>query len=297
MDYHFQPNVACNMCSSSNLRVLGKRLNKSQGYNPHKKEGITVSVMKCNSCGLRFANPIPIPLKFEDHYNVEVDSYFEQTLKNYTENSFKEEIEYFKSNYPKLSPLRSLDIGAGLGRVMKSMEREGLLAYGIEPSKSFHQYAVDSMGIPKDRLRLATVENAEFENNFFDWITFSAVFEHLYDPNAALTKALSWLKPGGLIYIGVPNAYTLNQMIINTMYKIRRLDYVSNISPMHAPFHIYEFTRDSFAKNSKLNGYEVLNISGVTYKTYLPTIFDPILKPLIRLTKTDMNLMVWIRKI
>jgi len=284
------------MCSSTDLTVLGKRLNRSQGFNPHKKLGITVSVVKCNSCGLRFASPIPIPLKFEDHYNVEVDNYFEQTLKNYDENSFKGEIEYFKANYPGLPRLKSLDIGAGLGRVMKSMEREGLEAYGIEPSRSFHQYAVNSMGITKDRLRLATIEDAEFPEDCFDLITFSAVFEHLYDPNSALVKALSWLKPGGLIYIGVPNAYTLNQVIINAMYKIRRLDYVSNISPMHAPFHIYEFTRNSFTRNAKLNGYEVVNISGITYKTYLPKILDPILKPLIRLTNTDMNLMVWIRK-
>jgi hypothetical protein len=32
---------------------------------------------------LRFANPIPIPLKFEDHYNIEVDNYFEKGLKDY----------------------------------------------------------------------------------------------------------------------------------------------------------------------------------------------------------------------
>lgn len=246
---------------------------------------------------LRFANPIPIPLKFEDHYNIEVDNYFEKGLKDYDENSFKEEISYFKANYSVLPKLRSLDIGAGLGKVMKAMNREGLDAYGIEPSESFHHYAVNNMEIPEDRLSSTTIENANFENNFFDLITFSAVFEHLYDPNKSLVNALKWLKPGGLIYIGVPNAFTLNQLLINMMYKLRGLDYVSNISPMHPPFHIYEFTRNSFEENSKRNGYQILSISGITYKTYLPKIFDPLLKPLIRLTKTDMNLLVWLRKV
>ncbi len=296
MKYNFLKVERCNMCLSKDMKVIGKRLNSSQGYSPNRKSGISVSVMKCNDCGLLFSNPIPIPLEFGDHYNIDVDSYFDKALKSYTDNAFKHEINFFKSNYKHNQFLRSLDIGAGLGNVMKSMEREGMESYGIEPSKNFYEFAVNKMGISDQRLKLITIENAEFEPGYFDFITFSAVFEHLYDPNYALTRALEWLKPGGLIYIGVPNAFTLNQLLINFIYRLRGMDYVSSISPMHAPFHIYEFTRKSFLENARMNKYNVLAINGATYDTYLPKILDPILKPFIRFTKTDMNLIVWIKK-
>jgi 2-polyprenyl-3-methyl-5-hydroxy-6-metoxy-1,4-benzoquinol methylase len=284
------------MCYSEDLKVIGKRLNGSQGFRPYNKTGISVSVIKCNDCGLLFANPIPIPLEFGDHYNTAIDRYFDKIIKRYDEHSFSAELDFFLKNYKTNSVVRSLDIGAGLGKIMRSMERVGMEAYGIEPSTSFYEFATSKMGISDKRLKLATIESVEFEPEHFDFITLSAVFEHLYDPNYALVKALQWLKPGGLIYIGVPNAYTLNQQLINFMYKLRGMDYVSNISPMHPPFHIYEFTRKAFKKNALINKYSILSLKGVTYRTYLPKILDPFLMPFIRWTKTDMNLVVWIKK-
>jgi len=284
------------MCLSEDVKVIGRRLNNSQGFRPTKKPGILVSVMKCNNCGLNFANPIPIPMEFGDHYDIDVDDYFDPMLKNFGENPFKQEIDFFKSNYGNGTILRSLDIGAGLGKVMKAMDVAGIEAYGIEPSRSFYDFAINKMGVSSQRLKLTTIEECEFESSFFDFITFSAVFEHLYNPNAALERSLKWLKPGGIIYIGVPNAYTLNQLLINFIYKIRGMDYVSSISPMHPPFHIYEFTRKAFIENARINNYEIITMKGVTYRTFLPKILDSIVKPIINLTKTDMNLMVWIKK-
>jgi len=284
------------MCGSDKLKVIGKRLNQSQGFYPQKKIGITTSIVKCKNCGLKFANPIPIPEKLNDHYDLETQKYFEKSFEEFHPSSFNAEINYFKSIYNIQTGITSLDIGAGLGNIMKAMETHGLNAYGIEPSFSFYNYAVNSMGVSKDRLHNKAIEEADFKKESFDFITFSAVFEHLYEPDKALRQALTWLKKGGVLFIGVPSAYSLNQELINLIYKIRGLDYVCNLSPMHPPFHIYEFTKRSFEKNSIKNNYSIVKVDRVTYKTYLPEILNPIIFPLIRLTKTDMNLNIWIRK-
>jgi 2-polyprenyl-3-methyl-5-hydroxy-6-metoxy-1,4-benzoquinol methylase len=296
MKYTFLPSTSCNMCGSDDHRVIGKRLNQSQGYNPHKKIGITTTVLKCKNCGLKFASPIPIPESLNDHYDMSTQKYFDKTFQKFDPNTFKSELSYFKSIYKGTTSIKALDIGAGLGNIMKAMEAEGLEAYGLEPSKSFYNFAVNTMGISSERLWNQTTEEMDFEKESFDLIVLSAVFEHLYDPNKALKKALSWLKKGGLIYIGVPSAHSLNQELINLMYKIRGLDYVSNISPMHPPFHIYEFTEKSFQKNSLLNKYTIEKTERVTYQTYLPKILNSIIFPFIKITKTDMNIMVWLRK-
>src|SRR6185436_15711156 len=114
-------------------------------------------------------------------------------------------------------------------------------AYGIEPSEPFYRRAIDQMGISPDRLSLTTFEDAEFPR-MFDIVSFGVILEHLYDPSAALAKAFKWLNPDGVIHVEVPSSKYIFSNILNLYFWLCRTDYVVNISPMHVPFHLYEFT-------------------------------------------------------
>jgi SAM-dependent methyltransferase len=279
----------------TSFKILGKRLNQHQGKKPENKTGITTSVVKCNDCGLIFANPIPIPQLITDHYNVEVDHYFEDGIKNTPEDYFHNELKFFKSLYQSDTPLKGLDIGAGLGGVMRALNKNGIDAYGLEPSKTFYDFAI-SRGVPGDRLYNKSTEDATFPEAQFDLIIFSAVFEHLYDPNQALVNALKWLKPGGIVYIGVPSNRIFIQLLANLYYKLKGLDYVSNISPMHAPFHLYEFDLRSFKKNSVINNYSLEHFEFWTTQDYVFKKSSSLIRKMIKLIKADMNLTIWLRK-
>ena len=52
--YYFKEVEKCAMFgdNTSSHKILGQRLNKSQGFKPKKKIGISVSIQKCNNCGL-----------------------------------------------------------------------------------------------------------------------------------------------------------------------------------------------------------------------------------------------------
>jgi hypothetical protein len=65
-----------------------------------------------------------------------------------------------------------LDIRAGLGHFMLSFKLFGLDTYGIEPSLHFYERAVEKMGVDPAKLKLASVEDCEFEDNMFDVIFF-----------------------------------------------------------------------------------------------------------------------------
>jgi predicted SAM-dependent methyltransferase len=122
------------------------------------------------------------------------------------------------------------------------------------------------------------------------------VLEHLYDPSAAIEKALRWLKHGGLIHIEVPSSKWLVNRIANTLYKLQGLDYVANISPMHNPYHIYEFGLESFKKNAALHHYKLVHHSYEVCETYLPKFLNALAVPYMRSTDTGMQLEVWLRK-
>src|SRR5690606_24721726 len=108
-----------------------------------------------------------------------------------------------------------LDIGAGLGKAMLSMDHAGFETYGLEPSIPFHQKAITVMGIPIEKLKLGAIEELDYEQNTFDFITFGAVYEHLYDPSYCMEKAMKWLKPNGILHAEVPSSNWLMPKLMN----------------------------------------------------------------------------------
>lgn len=299
MRYYFDEIDHCNMCGAGReqLLIMGKRLNKAQGYNPHKKEGLTTSVIRCKKCGLIFSNPRPVPFDIQDHYGVSPETYWKEEYFKVSDSYFSQEITWFK-NLKKFKPgMKSLDIGAGIGKQMQALQKSGFDVYGLEPGKDFYELAIDKMGIPKSKLTLGALEDTDFQENYFDFISFGAVLEHLYDPSSSIKQAIKWLKTGGLIHIEVPNSGWLISKLLNAFYKLRGLDYVTNLSPMHVPYHLYEFSRDSFIKNGKLSGYIVKDYKYYVCETFLPSFLDPLLKGYMKRTNKGMQLCVWLEKI
>ena len=49
------------------------------------------------------------------------------------------------------------------------------------------------------------MEDAGFEDNFFDVITMTDVFEHITNPDKILRESRRILKPDGVLFIKVPN--------------------------------------------------------------------------------------------
>ena len=45
---------------------------------------------------------------------------------------------------------------------------------------------------------------------------------------------------------------------LNAVYRLQGLDYVTNLSPMHPPFHLYEFTAASFRRYAERNGHRIV---------------------------------------
>ena len=296
--YTFKYIESCNMCGalSDKFKILGKSLNTSQGKDPQNKVGISVTIQQCKSCSLIFPNPFPIPNDIQDHYGIPPENYWVGNYFNIDNNYFAGGLEWIKKLDGKIEGAKALDIGAGVGHCMKALERGGYDVYGIEPSIPFHERAISKMGINPSILKNVQIEDAEFESDFFDFITFGAVLEHLYDPNLCLKKAMKWLKPGGLMYVEVPSSDWLVNKIINRIYKLKGKDYVGNLSPMHEPFHLYEFGVDSFERNAEKLGYEIADKVFYVGDTYLPKVMDPIIKPYMKRTDKGMQLALMLRK-
>ncbi|HEX6335269.1 MAG TPA: class I SAM-dependent methyltransferase [Flavisolibacter sp.] len=297
--YYFEDVDNCEMCGdeTSGHKVLGQRLSQSTGHFPRRKTGITVSVKRCNRCGLVYAAPLPIPFDMQDHYGIPPDSYWRPEY-------FRTDDDYFLGEIREAKPLlnfqpgmTALDVGAGLGKAMITLDREGFSAFGLEPSRPFYEKAISEMGISTTRLRMGAIEELDYQPESFDFITFGAVFEHLYHPAQSLATTLKWLKPGGIIHIEVPSGNWLIGRLINLFYRLQGTNYVTNLSPMHVPFHLYEFSLDSFREAGRRLGFSVVSHRfEVCDLSPLPSWMHPVFRKIMKATDTGMQLTVYIKK-
>ncbi len=297
--YHFFENENCNMCleQASSHRVLGVRLDKSQGRSPRRKTGVGVTVCKCSNCGLIYPQPLVVPLSISDHYNIDPDTYWNPSYFELSPDYFSRQINDAKRLLDNKAEIKALDIGAGLGKAMIAMDAAGFNSWGIEPSEAFRDKAIDQMGIDPGKLALGSIEEADFKSEKFDFITFGAVLEHLYDPAQSISQAMNWLKPGGVIQIEVPSSNYFLSKILNLYYKLRRTNYVTHLSPMHSPYHLYEFNLESFQEHGARTCYDVVySYYDVGSMHNFPNAAKLLLGWYMDKTNSGMQLTVWLRK-
>ncbi len=287
------------MCGDSvqDHKILGQRLNQSQGFKPKNKLGISVTVQQCRNCHLIYSNPQPIPFDIQDHYGTPSEDYWKPEYFEWNSTYFSGQIKEAKALLDFKAGMKALDIGAGIGKAMRSMENEEFETYGLEPSIPFREKAISKMNIDPIKLKLGSIEALDYESDFFDFITFGAVFEHLYEPAACLKKALHWLKPNGIIHIEVPSSKWLMPHFVNLYFRLIGTNYVTNLSPMHNPFHLHEFDRMSF---EYLSSHLGLSIEKYRYDVcsiyYFPKVFHPLLRYYMKKTNTGMQLTLYLKK-
>lgn len=295
MRYSFEPRPACLMCGSDHRRLLGLRLNCTTGTAPRAAEGIGVPIKQCDDCGLIYPDPLPIPASIADHYGTPPEDYWGEEYLMAGTALYADEIVIAKELLNFTPGMASLDIGAGIGTGICAFSEAGFQAYGVEPSEPFYRRALERVSC--DKLVMTTVEQAGFPAASFDYIGLGAVLEHLYDPAAVLERALFWLRPSGIIFVEVPNATYTQSRLLNAYYRLCGTNYVTNCSPMHSPFHLYEFTLQSFDRHAERAGYTIArHHTSVGTIRHIPRLAKPLLRWWMNWRETGNVLSVWLRK-
>jgi len=107
---------------------------------------------------------------------------------------------------PSKKTLSVLDVGCGSGVLSEAVKKKGYTVWGIEINQEAARIAgtrIDK-AINEDLLNLEKIEEI-IGNNRFDYIIFSNVLEHLYDPYLILKKYLKFLEQDGFVLVSVPN--------------------------------------------------------------------------------------------
>lgn len=251
-EFRLEP-IACPICKTRNFRTLGMRGGEYQ----RSKRGVPLEIVQCVDCALLWPDPFPYPVNPSELYG-DPAKYFENDDEEAKVRVFREQVIRRALGQLHSKKASVLDVGSGRAELLRAARAEGIEdLVGLEFSPAMIEDAKTRYGIevvPK------TIEQyAETNERTFDLITFSAVLEHVYDPDAAMAAARKLTRPGSLVYIDVPNEPNLITAIVNAAYRLRGGKGVINLAPTFEPFHVFGFNPSSMTKLLEKHDFEVID--------------------------------------
>lgn len=214
-------------------------------------------VVRCESCGLVYANP---RLKKEALGNFYSKEYFEshssETMgyDNYV--SDKELVEKtFRRRLIKMEKKwaagrgRVLDVGCATGFFLSIAGEMGWEPSGVEISEYCCQYARENFGLELIR---GFFKEADSLKPGFRLITMWDYIEHSFTPDEDLRKAYELLAPGGILALATPDFGSLPAKIFK-----------ENWMGFKEHEHLYYFTKENLAGLLRKEGFRVLSTSHI----------------------------------
>jgi SAM-dependent methyltransferase len=153
---------------------------------------------------------------------------------------------YYKIDIPHHSGGKILDIGCGDGKGLLKLKEDGWETFGVEISPLASEHARNNLGL---NIFTGTVEDAQYEDEFFDIIILNHVLEHLSYPKTTLTEINRILKHEGELIISIPNVNSFEARHFKKYW-----------SAWELPRHLYHFTPSTIRLLLDKTGFEVINI-------------------------------------
>ena len=105
---------------------------------------------------------------------------------------------------------RLLDVGCSTGFVVEAARDAGWEAIGLDLNPSAVEYG-RSRGLD---VRNVALDDAAFEDAEFDVVSLFDVLEHLHDPVRTLRACTRLLRPGGILFLYVPNYDSASRLVM-----------------------------------------------------------------------------------
>jgi 2-polyprenyl-3-methyl-5-hydroxy-6-metoxy-1,4-benzoquinol methylase len=171
------------------------------------KRGFTF--VRCTECSLVFSNPqVDESLILEEYRAGTANDLWVDVLTS--ERQLELDRRKFAEILDELEPFRGggqlLDVGCSIGLFLRLAVDRGWTGTGIEFGERALAYARERLGLDVTDEPLAT---AGFEPASFDVVALLSVLEHTTAPREMLSEIAEVLRPGGALYVIVPNVDSL----------------------------------------------------------------------------------------
>jgi 2-polyprenyl-3-methyl-5-hydroxy-6-metoxy-1,4-benzoquinol methylase len=251
IDVGLTEDIPCNLCGSRNASLLypstlnGTPLKSSDFCCTSSAYGIHPPIVRCNVCGLVYANPRWDSAVVHENYSVVEDpTYVEEREGRVL--TFERNLAPLEQLVASISSTRRLlDVGCHIGVMVEIAQARGWEAWGVEPSVWASEQA-RARGL---HVITGTLDQAQLPENYFDVVTMWDVIEHLTDPASEIRQVYRVLKPGGIFAIHTIDIESLFARLLGPRW------------PWLMEMHLYYFSPRTLSKMLTRNGFQVIRFS------------------------------------
>jgi 2-polyprenyl-3-methyl-5-hydroxy-6-metoxy-1,4-benzoquinol methylase len=122
----------------------------------------------------------------------------------------QERVRLMADHLPDAAKPAYLDVGCSTGFVVEAARDAGWNAVGIDLNPSAIEFG-RSRGLD---VRAVALEDVAFEPESFDAVSLFDVLEHLLDPGRTLRACTRLLRPGGIVFLYVPNYDSASRLLM-----------------------------------------------------------------------------------
>jgi SAM-dependent methyltransferase len=220
------PTRPCPVCLARKVRILFRPV-----FSAFSEGGLLTgyNLAVCAECGASYADGIPAREVFDTYYARM--SKYEQSQRSGELSPVDRQrfVEVADMLTPHLAPAsRVVDIGCATGGLLAELKRRGFHhLLGLDPSAACADIARRLYGL---EVRTATMHELTALAERFDVAVFTGVFEHLPELDESISALINILKPGGLLYVEVPDASAYHQRF-SAPYQFLSIEHVNFFSP------------------------------------------------------------------
>jgi len=170
-----------------------------------EKHGFTF--VRCRDCGLVFVNPqLEEAVVLEEYRTAATNDLWFDVLSSARQQELDR--RKFAEVLDALEPYRGriLDVGCSLGLFLALARERGWDGIGLELAPRALAHAREVHGL---EVLDVSLEEARFEDGSFDSVALLSTLEHVVEPLALLRESARVLRPGGALYVIVPNVDSL----------------------------------------------------------------------------------------
>ena len=225
----------------------------------HTVTAESFSIWQCAHCSLRFTQDVPAADAIGRYYKSENYISHSETNKGLVNWLYLRVRKFtlsakrnFVADKTGIKNGALLDIGAGAGAFLHHMQQNGWSVEGVEPDDQAIQRAATEYG-----LQLKPTSQLFSLGKTFDAITMWHVLEHVHDIHGYISYIKSICKPGGRIFIAVPN-YTSYDAV----------HYGSSWAAYDVPRHLYHFSPASMQELMKKHGCTIEEMQPMWFDSF-----------------------------
>lgn len=244
---------SCPVCRSKNIHI-------ALSAKDYTVSGEIFEIYECGNCSFRFTQHVPEESGIGSYYQSE--NYISHTdttrglinrlYHSVRKRTLQKKLDIIR-HYTNIKKGSVLDIGAGTGAFLHTMQQAGWHITGLEPDAETRRRANERYGIVLDspqKLYTANISPC-------DAVTLWHVLEHVHDLHGYITQIKKLLKPNGCIFIAVPNYTSYDASV-----------YGEHWAAYDVPRHLYHFSPASMKELLKQHDLKLHKVLPMWYDSF-----------------------------